>query len=85
MSAPPYRNDLDTATAERESKAYATVAAQYALHGMELVKGDPEIAKQAPYFATRCGLWKPLDDLDAARNYLALVASTTHGQELQTQ
>jgi hypothetical protein len=85
MSACAYRNDLDTATADRESKAYATLAAQYALHGMELVKGDPEIAKQAPYFATRYGLWKPLECLDAARCYLSKVTGTQHGQELQAQ
>ena len=85
MSAHPYRNDLDTATSERESKAYATLAAQYALHGMELVKGDPEIAKQEPYFATRDGLWKPLECLDSARCYLSEMTGTTHGQELQAQ
>lgn len=85
MSARLFRNDLDTATAKRESKAYAVLAEQYALHGMALVKGDPEIAKQAPYFATRYGLWKPLDCLEAARAYLAKVAGRTHGQELQAQ
>ena len=85
MSAHPYRNDLDTATADRESKAYATLAAKYALHGMELVKGDPEIAKQAPYFATRYGLWQPLNCLETARSYLAKVTGIAHGQELQAQ
>ena len=85
MSAQPYRNDLDTATAERESNAYATLAEQYALNGMELVKGDPEIAKQAPYFATRHGLWKPLECLESARCYLSEMTGTTHGQELQAQ
>ena len=84
MSA--HRNDLNTATAERESKAYATLAAQYALHGMELVKGDPEICRQAPYFETRYGLWKPLDCLDAARAYLAEMTSALYDQkELQAQ
>lgn len=85
MSAQHYRNDLDTATAERESKAYATLAAQYALHGMELVKGDPEITRQAPYFATRYGLWKPLACLDSARCYLSEVTGAPYGQELQAQ
>ena len=79
------RNDLDTPTAERESKAYATMAAQYALYGLELVKGDPEIAKQARYFAARYGLWKPLDSLDAARAYLAHSLARAHVQSLQAQ
>ena len=44
-------NDLDTATGQREGKAYATLAARFALVGMELIKRDPEIYGQAPYYA----------------------------------
>ena len=79
-------NDLDTATGQRERKAYFTLAAQYALSGMELVKGDCEVSGQAPYYATRCGLWRPLESLEAARAYLTMVAGAPrHGQELQAQ
>ena len=80
------RNDLDTATGQRERKAYFTLAAQYALAGMELVKGDWEVTGQALYYATRCGLFKPLDSLQAAREYLARVTGARrHEQELQAQ
>jgi hypothetical protein len=67
-------NDLDTPTAQREYKAFATLAAQYAMHGYGLIKGDPAIAGQAAYYVTRWGaLLQPLADLDAARAYLAHV------------
>jgi len=81
------RNDLDTATGQREGKAYATVAAQFALLGMELIKSDPEICGQAPYYVMRAELWKPLETLDAAREYLATLTTTACGnvQELQAQ
>ena len=80
------RNDLDTPTGERERKAYFTLAAKYALAGMELVKGDLEVRGQAPYYATRFGLFKPLANLQAAREYLDRVtAKAGHGEELQGQ
>ncbi len=63
-------NDLDTPTAYRERKAYSTLAAQFALMGMELVKGDPEVRGQAPYYVVREFTMKPLADLEAARDYL---------------
>ena len=85
MNAPEISNDLEMATGERISKAYATLAAQYAPHGMELVKGDPEIVKEAPYFVTRPGLWKPLESLDAAHAYMAQLPARGHGQSLQAQ
>ena len=79
-------NDLDTATGHRERKAFFTLAAQYALAGMELVKGDWEVSGQAPYYATRHGLFQPLDSLEAAREYLARVTGARrHEQELQAQ
>ena len=79
------RNDLDWPTGQRERKAYATLAAQFALIGIELIKGDPEVIGQTPYYATRYGLWKPLESLDAARDYLAKRTKAGRGQELQTQ
>ncbi len=78
-------NDLDWPTGQREGKAYATLAAQFALIGVELIKGDPEVTGQTPYYATRYGLWKPLESLDAARDYLAKRTKAGRGQELQAQ
>ena len=79
------QNDLDLPTGQRERKAYATLAAQFALIGIELVKGDPEVIGQTPYYATRYGLWKPLESLDAARDYLATRTRAGRDQELQAQ
>lgn len=85
MKACTYRNDLDTPTAQREAKAYATLAAQFALHGLELVKGDPEIVKQAPLFAVRYGQCRPFEGLDAARAYLERLETSDHVQSLQEE
>lgn len=79
------QNDLDLPTGQRERKAYATLAAQFALIGIELIKGDPEVIGQTPYYATRYGLWKPLKSLDAARDYLTKRTKASRGQELQAQ
>jgi|JI10StandDraft_1071094.scaffolds.fasta_scaffold1338804_2 hypothetical protein len=65
-------NDLDTPTGQREYKAYATLAARYAMQGCELIKSDPAIDGPARYIAMRWGsVAKPLADLDAAGDYLA--------------
>ena len=86
MSTPDaVHNDLDWPTGQRERKAYATLAAQFALIGVELIRGDPEVIGQTPYYATRYGLWKPLESLDAARDYLAKRTKEGRGQELQAQ
>ena len=69
-------NDLDLPTGQREYKAFATLAAQYAMNGLALIKGDPAVDGQAPYFALRWGsMVKPLPDLDAAGAYLATLGS----------
>ena len=52
-------NDLDTPTGQREYKAFATVAALYAMRGYGLIKADPAIGGQAPYYATRWGAARP--------------------------
>ena len=44
------QNDLDLPTGQRERKAFATLAAQFALVGIELIKGDPEVIGQTPYY-----------------------------------
>lgn len=77
-------NDLDTPTAQRERKAFATLAAQFALTGLELVKGDPEVRGQAPYYVVCEFTMKPLEDLDAAREYLGRAHHAQHhANELQ--
>ena len=78
-------NDLCLPTGQRDHKAYTTLAAQFALIGVELIKGDPEVIGQTPYYATRYGLWKPSESLDAAREYLAKRTRAGRGQELQAQ
>ena len=79
------QNDLDLPTGQREYKAYATLAAQFALIGIELIKGDPEVIGQTPYYATRYGLWKPLESLAAARDHLAKCTRAGRDQKLQAQ
>ena len=83
------QNDLDLPTGQRERKAFETLTAQFALIGIELVKGDPAVIGQKPYYATRYALWQPLESLDAAQAYLAKrLAMRTKagcGQALQAQ
>lgn len=76
-------NDLDTPTAQREYKAYATLAAQLAMLGYALVKVDPAVCGQVLYYAMRLGLAKPLANLDAVRDYLAMLMGAGDGKELQ--
>ncbi len=76
-------NDLDTPTAQREYKTYATLAAQLAMLGYSLVKADPAVCGQVLYYAMRLGLAKPLPDLDAVRDYLATLMGAGDGKELQ--
>ncbi len=71
-------NDLDTPTAHRERKSYFTLAARFALVGMELVKGDPEVRGQAPYYVVHEFTMKPLADLEAARDYLGRANQAQH-------
>lgn len=65
------RNDLDTPTTQREYKAFATLQAQLAMYGQVLVKTDPAIGGQVPYFVMHWGLSRPMQSLDAVREYLA--------------
>lgn len=82
-------NDLDTPTGQREYKAFATLAALYAIRGYGLLKADTGIEGQAPYYAMRWGaIVRPLADLDAAGDYLAKLMRADgagHGQKLQGQ
>jgi hypothetical protein len=56
---------------DARGKAYATLAAEFALLGIELIRGDPEIIGQAAYCAASFALWKPLESLGVASDYLA--------------
>ncbi len=67
-------NDLDTSTSERAYKRHATLKAQAAILGFELIKSDPEICGQAPYHLYSFDAAKPFDDLDAVREYLDKLA-----------
>ena len=78
-------NDLDTPTGQRQHKTFATLASQFAMQGHGLIKGDPAIDGQTPYYATHWRMVEPLADLDAARDYLAKLAGAGHEQELQAQ
>ena len=82
-------NDLDTPTGQREYKAFATLAALYAMRGYGLIKADPAIDGQAAYYAMRWGaIARPLADLDAADDYLRKLmraGGAGHGQKLQGQ
>lgn len=72
-------NDLDTPTTDRERKAFATLAAQFALLGFVLIKGDPAIDGQALYYASRPGAVQPLATLEAAAQYLAALVGAGDG------
>jgi hypothetical protein len=64
------RRDLDIPIAERTRKKYFSLAALFALQGLELVKGDPEIRGQAPYYLIKHTTCIPLYDLEDAEDLL---------------
>lgn len=70
------RNDLDTPTAEREHKGFATLAAQCALLGFVLIKGDSAVDGQALYYAMRLGQVEPFDSLEAVAQYVSALVGT---------
>lgn len=72
-------NDLDTPTADRERKGFATLAAQFALLGYVLIKGDPAIDGQALYYTMRLGTVQPLETLEAAALYMAALIGAGDG------
>ena len=82
-------NDLDTPTGQRECKAFATLAALYAMRGYALIKADPASPGQATYYAMRWGaLVRPLTDLEAAGDFLRKTLRSSgggYGQKLQGQ
>ena len=74
-------NDLDTPTHQRERKHFASLSASLALHGWELIKGDPAMEGQAPYLVTRWGVGaKPLESLEAVGVFLDDLSGAEHGR-----
>lgn len=65
-------NDLDFLTGQREGKAFASLAARFALAGHTLTRSNPADGA-VMYFAGRWGLHRALDDLDAAARFLAQI------------
>ena len=65
-------NDLDVLTGQREGKAFAILAAGFALAGHTLKHSNPA---EGPvlYYAGRWGLSRALHDLDAASQFLTQV------------
>ena len=62
-------NDLNFPTGEREGKAFATLAAGFALAGHALHRSDPYDGA-VTYWAARWGLVRYLPTIDAARQFL---------------
>lgn len=79
-------NDLDTATAHREQKLFATLAARLAMFGCVVIKGDPSIDDQAPYFLVRLGFGlQPVHSIDTVSKILSQLDGASDGKELQKQ
>lgn len=74
-------NDLGTPSGQRAYKAHASPASQYAMRGYQLIKGDPAIESQAPYYAACNAVIRPLPDLDVAGECLARLVGPDHGKE----
>ncbi len=72
-------NDLDTPTRERAYKRHVTLKAQAAILGFELIKSDPEICGQAPYYLYRHDAALPFEGLDELREFML-----TKGDKLLT-
>lgn len=72
-------NDLDRATGGRRGSTFAIMAAQFALAGYVLIKGDSAIDGQALYYAMRMGAVQPLADLETAALYLGALVGVGDG------
>ena len=65
-------NDLNLPTGQLESKAFATLAARFALAGHTLTHSNPAEGAVL-YDAGRWGLSRTLHDLDAAAQFLTQI------------
>ena len=61
--------------ADADNKAFATLAARYALAGHSLVRSTPAQGG-ATFYAMRWGMIRPLPDLVAAERFLELIGGT---------
>jgi len=62
-------NDLNFPTGQREGKAFATLAARFALAGHTLTSSNPADCAVI-YYAGRWGMSRALANLDAAAHFL---------------
>ena len=62
-------NDVNFPTAAHEGKAFATLAARFALAGHTLARSNPADGA-VMYYAGRWGLHRALPDLEAAARFL---------------
>ena len=65
-------NNLNFPTGQREGKAFATLAARFALAGHTLTRSTPADSAEM-YYAGRWGLCRALHDLDAASQFLTQI------------
>ena len=65
-------NNLDFPTRQREGKAFATLAARFALAGHTLTHSNPADGA-VMYYAGRWGFSRALHDLDAAAQFLTQI------------
>lgn len=68
-------NDLNFPTGQREGKAFATLAARFALAGHTLTRSNPADGAVL-YYAGRWGLSRVLHDLDAATQFLTQIGGS---------
>ena len=65
-------DNLDFPTEQREGKAFASLAARFAVAGHTLTRSNPADGA-AMYYAGRWGLSRALPDLQAAAHFLAQI------------
>ena len=65
-------NDLNFPTGQREGKAFASLAARFALVGHTLTRSNPADG-EVMYYAERWGLHRALPDLEAAAQFLTQI------------
>ena len=68
-------NDLNFPTGQREGKAFAMLAARFALAGHTLTRSNPADGA-VMYYAGRWGLHRALPDLDAAAQFLMQIGGS---------
>lgn len=67
-------NSLNFSTGQREGKAFATLAARFALAGHTLTRSNPADGAVL-YYAGRWGVSRALHDLDAAAQFLTQIGA----------